>query len=188
MRGGCIIMNLQEQFTKETQKQLQQKLGKKNPIAVPALSKIVVNMGVHGALADKKNMQNALAILNQITGQKPKVAKAKKAIASFKLRQGDQIGAVVTLRGKRMYDFFEKLVTIVFPRIRDFRGVSKKAFDGRGNYTLGFSEHIVFPEIDPGKVDKIYGLEVVIVTTATNNEEAMALFEALGVPFEKESK
>lgn len=182
------MMNLQQRFTTEIQKTLQKNLDKKNPTAVPALSKIVVNIGVHGALADKKNMQNALGILTQITGQKPKVAKAKKAIASFKLRQGDEIGAVVTLRGKRMYDFFEKLIAVVFPRIRDFRGISKKAFDGRGNYTLGFSEHIVFPEIDPGKVDKIYGLEVVIVTSAQTNEEGIALFEALGVPFEKEKK
>lgn len=182
------MMNLQERFRAEIQKQLQKKLEKKNPIAVPVISKIVVNMGVKGALADKKNMAHALAILTQITSQKPRVTKAKKAIASFKLRQGDAIGAVVTLRGRRMYDFFEKLITIVFPRIRDFRGVSKHAFDGRGNYTLGFSEHIVFPEIDPGKVDSIFGLEVCIVTTAKNDAEGAALFEALGVPFEKGEK
>jgi large subunit ribosomal protein L5 len=179
-------MNLQERYTSEIQGNLQKKLGKQNVHAIPALSKIVVNLGVKGALADKKNMQNAISILTQITGQKPRVAKAKKAIASFKLREGDEIGAVVTLRGKRMYDFFEKLVSIVFPRIRDFRGVSQKSFDGRGNYTLGFNEHIVFPEIDPGKVDKIYGLEVVLVTTAKTNEDAKALFEALGMPFTKE--
>jgi len=179
-------MNLQETYKKELQAQLQKKLGKKNVIAVPSLSKIVVNMGVKGALQDKKNMQNGISILTQITGQKPKVTKAKQAIASFKLRQGDQIGVVVTLRGKRMYDFFEKLITIVFPRIRDFRGIKKTAFDGRGNYTLGFNEHIVFPEIDPGKVDKIYSLEVCIVTTAKNDEEAFQLFEVLGVPFVKE--
>lgn len=181
-------MNLQDTYKTDIAKKLQTQLGKKNPIAVPALSKIVVNMGVKNAVADKKNMQNAVSILTQITGQKPKVTKAKKAIASFKLRQGDEIGAVVTLRGKRMYDFFEKLVAIVFPRIRDFRGISRTAFDGRGNYTLGFSEHIVFPEIDPGKVEKVIGLEVVIVTTAKTNEDAMALFEALGFPFVKESK
>lgn len=180
-------MNLQERYKAEIQKELQKKLGRKNPIAVPVLSKVVVNMGVRGALADKKNMQNAQSILNQITGQKPKVTKAKQAIAAFKLRQGDAIGVVVTLRGRRMYDFFEKLTTIVFPRIRDFRGVSKKAFDGRGNYTLGFNEHIVFPEIDPGKVDSIYGLEVCVVTTAKSDADGVALFEALGVPFEKEN-
>jgi large subunit ribosomal protein L5 len=181
-------MNLQDTYKEKVQKELQKKLGKKNPIAVPAISKIVVNMGVKGAVADKKNMQSAIAILTQITGQKPKVTKAKKAIATFKLRQGDEIGAVVTLRGKRMYDFFEKLVAIVFPRIRDFHGVSRKAFDGRGNYTLGFTEHIVFPEIDPGKVDKVIGLEVVVVTTAKTDADGMALFEALGFPFVKESK
>lgn len=182
------MMNLQQRYTSEIRGEFQKKLKKSNPIAVPTISKIIVNMGVNGALVDKKNMTNALSILTQITGQKPRVAKAKKAIAAFKLRQGDAIGAVVTLRGARMYDFFEKLVTIVFPRIRDFRGVSKKAFDGRGNYTLGFTEHIVFPEIDPGKVDKIYGLEVCIVTTAKSDADGAALFEALGVPFEKESK
>ncbi len=182
------MVNLQEHYKTDVQSQLQKKLGKKNPISTPMLSKIVVNMGVKGALQDKKNMQNAILILTQITGQMPRVAKAKKAIASFKLRQGDEIGAVVTLRGKRMYDFFEKLVAIVFPRIRDFHGVSRKSFDGRGNYTLGFNEHIVFPEIDPGKVDKIYGLEVCIVTTAQNDKDALSLFEALGMPFVKESK
>lgn len=181
-------MNLQETYKAEVVKKLEEKLGTKNPFAIPALSKIIVNMGVKNAVADKKNMQQAVAVLTQITGQKPKVTKAKKAIASFKLRQGDEIGAVVTLRGKRMYDFFEKLVRIVFPRIRDFRGVSKKAFDGRGNYTLGFSEHTVFPEIDPGKVEKLIGLEVVIVTTGNTNEEGLALFEALGFPFVKEEK
>lgn len=181
-------MNLQERYKTEIQKELQKKLGKKNPIAVPALSKIVVNMGVKGAVLDKKNMQTAVPILTQITGQKPKITKAKQAIAAFKLRQGDEIGAMVTLRGKRMYDFFEKLVAIVLPRIRDFHGVSKTAFDGRGNYTIGFAEQIVFPEIDPGKVDKLFGLEVVIVTTARNNEDALALFESLGVPFVKEGK
>jgi large subunit ribosomal protein L5 len=181
-------MNLQDTYKTDIAKKLQDKLKKKSPIAVPALSKIVVNMGVKGAVVDKKNMQHAVSILTQITGQKPKVTKAKKAIASFKLRQGDEIGAVVTLRGKRMYDFFEKLVGIVFPRIRDFRGVSRTAFDGRGNYTLGFSEHTVFPEIDPGKVEKVMGLEVVVVTTGRTNEEALALFEALGFPFVKETK
>lgn len=181
-------MNLQERYKTEIQKELQKKLGKKNPIAVPALSKIVVNMGVKGAVLDKKNMQAAVSVLTQITGQKPKITKAKQAIAAFKLRQGDEIGAMVTLRGKRMYDFFEKLIAIVLPRIRDFHGVSKTAFDGRGNYTLGFVEQIVFPEIDPGKVDKLFGLEVVIVTTAKNNEDAVALFESLGVPFVKEGK
>lgn len=179
-------MNLQDTYKTEVAGKLQEKLGKKNPISVPALAKIVVNMGVKGAVLDKKNMQHAVSVLTQITGQKPKVTKAKKAIAAFKLRQGDEIGAVVTLRGKRMYDFFEKLVRIVFPRIRDFRGVSRTAFDGRGNYTLGFSEHTMFAEIDPGKVEKVIGLEVIIVTTAKTNEDAMSLFEALGFPFVKE--
>ncbi|MBI2431091.1 MAG: 50S ribosomal protein L5 [Candidatus Levybacteria bacterium] len=164
---------------------LQEKLGIKNPMAVPRLSKIVVNIGVKDAVSDKKNMEKVLSILPEITGQKPKVARAKKSIAGFKLREKDAIGAVVTLRGKRMYDFFVKLVNIVLPRLRDFHGVGRGHFDGHGNYTLGFTEHTVFPEIDLGKVDKVFGLEVVIVTTAKNDKEGLILLEMLGMPFQK---
>ena len=149
------------------------------------LSKIVLNMGVKDALTDKKNIEKASEILAQISGQKPKITKAKKAISTFKLREGDQIGLVVTLRGKRMYDFYQKLTTIVFPRLRDFHGVKKNSFDRRGNYTLGFPESAVFPEIDPSKVDNVQGLEISIVTTAKNNEEGYALLKALGMPFVK---
>lgn len=179
------MSNLQKRYQSDIQARLQAKLAIKNTMAVPKLAKIVVNIGVKDAISDKKNMERAIIALTQITGQKPKVAKAKKSIATFKLREGDAIGAVVTLRGKRMYDFFEKLISIVLPRVRDFHGVSKKQFDGLGNYTLGFSEHTVFPEIDIGKVDKIIGLEATIVTTAKNNEEGIALLEALGMPFQK---
>lgn len=179
------MSNLQKRYQSDIQARLQAKLAIKNTMAVPKLAKIVVNIGVKDAISDKKNMERAIIALTQITGQKPKVAKAKKSIATFKLREGDAIGAVVTLRGKRMYDFFEKLISIVLPRVRDFHGVSKKQFDGLGNYTLGFSEHTVFPEIDIGKVDKIIGLEATIVTTAKNNEEGIALLEALGMPFAK---
>ena len=157
----------------------------KNPMAVPALSRIVVNMGVKDALIDKKNIEKAKAVLTQITGQKPKVTAAKKAIAAFKLRIGDEIGLVVTLRGKRMHDFFTKLIAIVLPRFRDFHGVKKESFDGHGNYTLGFPESAVFPEIDPGKVDRIQGLEISIVTTAKNDKEGYTLLKALGMPFAK---
>ena len=140
--------NLSNKYNTKIKPELRKELDVKNVYAVPKLDKIVINMGIKDALADKKNIENALNILAQITGQKPKVTKAKKSISTFKLREGDSIGAVVTLRGKRMYDFYGKLVGIVLPRIRDFRGVSTKSFDGRGNYSLGFSESIVFPEID----------------------------------------
>lgn len=169
----------------EKQKQLKEKLAIKNLNAVPKLAKIVLNMGVKDVLSDKKNLEKAALILSRITGQKPKVTKAKKAISTFKLREGDEIGLVVTLRGKRMYDFYEKLANVVLPRLRDFRGVSRNSFDGRGNYTLGFSESTVFPEIDPATVDRAQGLEIVIVTTAKDNKEGFDLLENLGMPFEK---
>lgn len=169
----------------EQQKELKEKLGIKNVNAVPRLSKIVINMGVKDALSDKKNLEKANAQLSKISGQKPKTTRAKKAISTFKLREGDEIGLAVTLRGKRMYDFYEKLINIVLPRLRDFHGVRRTSFDGRGNYTLGFDETTVFPEIDPSTVDKAQGLEIVMVTTAKNNNDGMALLESLGMPFEK---
>ena len=177
--------NLEEKFKKELAKDLQKELGIKNPNAVPVLKKIVINMGVKDALSDKKNIDSASETLSLIAGQKPKVTKAKQSIASFKLREGDEIGLLTTLRGKRMYDFYQKLTTIVFPRLRDFHGVKKNSFDRHGNYTLGFSESTVFPEIDPSKADKIQGLEISIVTTATNDEQGYALLKALGMPFVK---
>lgn len=178
-------MNLEEKYKKEILKKLQEDLGIKNVNAVPKLKKIVVNMGVKDALSDKKNIEKGVEVLSLITGQKPKVTAAKKSIASFKLREGDKVGLMVTLRGKRMFDFYEKLVSIVLPRIRDFRGVPTKSFDGRGNYTLGFSEDTVFPEIDAGKIDRIQGLEITIVTGAKTNQEGEALLRALGMPFVK---
>ncbi|MCL4353887.1 50S ribosomal protein L5 [Patescibacteria group bacterium] len=178
-------MNLEERFNKEISKKIKTDLNIKNPMALPKLLKIVVNMGVKDALADKKNIEKAGVILTQIVGQKPKIMKAKKSISTFKLRQGDQIALVTTLRGKRMYGFFEKITNIVLPRLRDFRGVRRTSFDGRGNYTLGFPESSVFPEIDPSKVDRIQGLEIVIVTTAKDDKQGLALLEALGMPFQK---
>lgn len=168
--------------------ELQKQLGIKNSMAVPRLTKIVINMGVKDALADKKNIEKAASVLMQLTGQKPKVAAAKKSIASFKLRQGDKIGLVVTLRGKKMRDFFTKLVSVVLPRFRDFHGLKKESFDRCGNYTIGLAESSVFPEIDPGKVDAVLvrqGLEITIVTTAKNDKEGFELLKALGMPFTK---
>lgn len=177
--------NLQIRFKKEIAGALQKELNVKNIMAVPMLSKIVVNMGVKDATADKKNMEKAAVVLSQVTGQKPKWAIAKKSISSFKLREGDKIGLVVTLRGRKMYDFFERLISVVMPRFRDFHGVKKESFDGKGNYTLGFTESTVFPEIDPAKIDRVQGFEVNIVTTAIDNKGGFALLKALGMPFAK---
>jgi large subunit ribosomal protein L5 len=180
--------NLRTQYTTTITKDLQGALKVKNPMAVPALTKIVVNMGVKDAISDKKTVEKMAAVLGQITGQKAKVNKAKKSIATFKLREGDPIGVMVTLRGARMYEFFEKLVKVVMPRLRDFHGVSNTSFDGRGNYALGLSEYAVFPEIDPATVDKLQGLEIIMVTSAQDNASAHLLLEKLGVPFQKEKK
>ncbi len=176
---------IQDKYTKEVVQQLEKELKISNVMAVPKLTKIVINMGVKNAVADKKNMEIATQVMELVTGQKPKVTKAKQSISSFKLREGDKIGLVVTLRGNRMYDFYGKLVDIVLPRLKDFRGVGKNSFDGRGNYTLGISEYSVFPEIDPGKIDRIQGLQITIVTTAKQKEGAEALLRALGMPFAK---
>jgi|SRR3989338_7905006 len=177
--------NLQVRFKKEIAQSLQKELNLKNVMSVPSLSKIVVNMGVKDALLDKRNLEKGSEILAQITGQKPKWTAAKKSISSFKLREGDKIGLVVTLRGKKMYDFFERLTSVVLPRFRDFHGVKKTSFDGKGNYTLGFTESTVFPEIDPGKIDRIQGFEVVIVTTAQDDKKGFELLKAMGMPFVK---
>lgn len=180
--------NLQQTYNKTLRAEIQKKLELSNIMAVPQLVKIVVNMGVKDAVADKKNIERAKTAMMTVTGQKPRVARAKKSIAAFKLRQGDPIGVVVTLRGKRMYTFLEKLNNVIFPRIKDFHGISRSSFDGRGNYTLGFSEYAVFPEVDPSTVEKVQGLEIVIVTSAKDNNEGLTLLEAMGMPFEKEGK
>jgi|SRR3989344_6742253 len=179
------MKDIKTTYKTESLPKVQKELGLANVMAVPTLSKVVLNIGVKDALSDKKNIERSVAILSEITGQKPKVTKAKKSIASFKLRQGDQIGVMVTLRGKRMMDFFEKLTRIVLPRLRDFRGVSRTQFDTQGNYTLGLSEYIVFPEIDPGKVERVQGVQITIVTTAKSNEHGIKLLEELGMPFTK---
>lgn len=176
---------LHEHYKKTIAPKLQQDLNIENTMAVPALKKIVVNMGIKDAVGNKKTVEQMATVLGQITGQKPKIARAKKSIASFKLREGDAIGVVVTLRGARMYEFLEKIIYVVLPRMKDFRGVNKTSFDGQGNYSLGFTEYSVFPEIDIATVERIQGLQVNMVTSAKTNEQAYALLEAFGMPFEK---
>ena len=174
-----------DQYKNEVVEKLKKELSITNVMAIPKLLKIVVNMGVKNAVADKKNMEIATEVMELITGQKPKVTLAKKSISSFKLREGDKIGLVVTIRGSRMYDFFGKLVDVVLPRLKDFRGVKKTGFDGRGSYSLGISEYSVFPEIDQGKIDRIQGLQLTIVTSAKDTKQTESLLKALGMPFVK---
>ncbi len=174
---------LRAKFDKEVAPALLKELELKNAMAVPRLNKIVVNMGMGEATQNSKVMDPAVNELGQITGQKPIVTKAKKSIAAFKVREGQAIGAMVTLRGDRMYEFFDRLVNIVLPRVRDFKGVSTKSFDGRGNYTLGLHDQLIFPEISYEKVDKQKGMNVTIVTTAANDNQARTLLKHLGMPF-----
>ncbi|MBR1581434.1 MAG: 50S ribosomal protein L5 [Bacilli bacterium] len=176
---------LLEKFEKEITPELMKKYNYKNVMQVPHLDKIVINIGVGDATQDSKKLDEAVSELALISGQKPIITKAKNSIATFKLREGQAIGCKVTLRGIRMYEFFDKLVSISLPRVRDFRGVSKNAFDGRGNYTLGIKEQLIFPEIDYDKVAKVRGMDIVVVTTANTDEEAYSLLEALGMPFTK---
>ena len=170
-------------FDKEIAPALMKELSLGNPMAVPHLHKIVVNMGVGEATQNAKVLDPAINELSQITGQKPVTTKAKKSIAAFKVRAGMPIGGMVTLRGHRMYEFFDRLVNIVLPRVRDFKGVSTKSFDGRGNYTLGLHDQLIFPEIDYAKVDKLKGMNVTIVTTAKSDDQARSLLKHLGMPF-----
>ncbi|MCU0698893.1 MAG: 50S ribosomal protein L5 [Myxococcaceae bacterium] len=158
-------------------------LNLKNPMEVPKIHKVVVNMGLGEALANNKILESAVDQLGAITGQKPVVTRSRKAIANFKLREGQAIGAMVTLRGDRMYEFLDRLINVALPRVRDFKGISPKAFDGRGNYTLGLREQIIFPEINYDQIEKVKGLNVSIVTSAGNDERALALLKAIGVPF-----
>ena len=176
---------LNAKYNNEVVANLMKKFNYKSVMECPKVVKIVVNMGIGDAIANPKALDEAVAELTLITGQKPVVTKAKKSIANFKLREGMPIGCKVTLRGERMYDFMDKLFNISLPRVRDFRGVSKTAFDGRGNYTLGVKEQIIYPEISYDKVNIVRGMDVVFVTTANTNEEAYALLEELGMPFTK---
>jgi len=177
---------LKERYQKEVMPALMKELKITNVMQVPRIKKVVVNIGLGEALDNAKALDAAVGDLNQITGQKPIITKARMSIANFKLREGRAIGAKVTLRGERMWSFLDRLMNIALPRVRDFRGISPDAFDGRGNYTLGFREQLVFPEIEYDKIDKLRGLEVTIVTTATNDDHGRELLHLLGMPFRKE--
>jgi len=180
-----MAARLKEKYSKEVRKQLQERFGYKNVNQIPKLEKVVINMSVGDAISNSKVLDTAVSELQAISGQKPVVTKAKKSIAAFKLREGMNIGAKVTLRGERMYVFLDKLFNVVLPRIRDFRGLPRKSFDGRGNYNMGLREQIVFPEINFDKVDKMRGMDIVIVTSAKNDEEATEFLTAMGLPLQK---
>jgi large subunit ribosomal protein L5 len=180
-----MAARLKELYQTEVRKKLQEQFGIKNVMAVPKIEKVVLNMGMGEAISNAKILDSAVDELGQITGQKPIVTKAKKSIASFKLREGQSIGAMVTLRGDKMYEFLDRLISAALPRVRDFRGVPSKSFDGRGNYTLGVRDHLIFPEIDVTKVDKAKGMNITIVTNAKDDDQARFLLRELGLPFTK---
>ena len=177
------MARLLDRYQKEITPALEKKLGRTNRLSLPRLEKIVVNMGVGKALQEKNRMEQAAEQLAQITGQKALITKAKKAVSGFRLRENNPIGCKVTLRGRRMYEFLDRLISIALPRIRDFRGVNPKSFDGHGNYSLGLAEQLVFPEIDPDKVTFTQGMDVTFVTTTNNDDEARELLQAFGMPF-----
>ena len=179
------MARLQQLYREKIVAELQKSLGLENPMQVPKITRITINMGVGEAVADKKAMDGAVSDLAALTGQKPLVTKSRKAIASFKLRAGVPVGAKVTLRGARMYEFLDRLINVAMPRIRDFRGVSARSFDGRGNYSFGVKEQIIFPEIAYDKIDAIRGMDIVITTTARDDREGRALLEAFNFPFRK---
>lgn len=178
-------MDLREKYQKEVRPRLMEKFNYKNVHQIPKIEKIAVNMGLGEAVSNPKIIDQALEELALITGQRPKICKARKSIAGFKLRKGMPIGVMVTLRGKRMYDFLTRLIHVALPRVRDFKGVPKSGFDGRGNYTLGIADHTIFPELDTSKIDKVKGMSITIVTTAKTDEEAYELLKELGMPFRR---
>jgi len=180
-----MAARLKEKYTTDVRKAMTEKFGYKNPMQVPKLEKVVINMSVGDAIQNSKILDVAVAEMVAISGQKPIITKAKKSIAAFKLREGMNVGCKVTLRGERMYVFLDKLFNVVLPRIRDFRGLSRKSFDGRGNYNMGLKEQLVFPEINFDKVDKARGMDIVIVTTAKTDEEATVFLETMGLPLQK---
>jgi len=179
------LTRLHDKYKETITKELMNKFNYDSVMEVPKIEKIVVNMGIGDAVQNAKVLDTAVEELQAITGQKPLITKAKKSIATFRLREGMPIGAKVTLRGERMYEFLDKLISVSLPRVRDFRGISKKAFDGRGNYTLGVKEQLIFPEIDYDKVSKVRGMDIVIVTTANTDEESRELLTQFGMPFQK---
>lgn len=180
-----MASRLKELYTNEVASAMQKKFGYKSVMQIPKIEKVVINMGVGEAVQNSKVLDSAVEDLTLIAGQKPVITKAKKSIAGFKLREGMPIGVKVTLRGERMYHFLDKLMNVALPRVRDFRGVSAKSFDGRGNYTLGLKEQLIFPEISYDKIDKVRGMDVVIVTTSNTDEEARELLTQMGMPFRK---
>ena len=180
------MARLLDRYQKEIAPQLAKKLGRTNALSLPRLQKIVVNMGVGKALQEKNRMEQSAEQLAQITGQKALICKAKKAVSGFRLREGNEIGCKVTLRGRRMYEFLDRLISVALPRIRDFRGVNPKSFDGHGNYSLGLAEQMVFPEIDPDKVTFSQGMDVTFVTSTASDDEARELLRAFGMPFRDE--
>ncbi|MBU0732383.1 50S ribosomal protein L5 [Patescibacteria group bacterium] len=179
---------LREKYNKEIKPALKEKFGYKNDLAVPRLEKVTVNIGLGKSLEDANFTETAVNTLTRITGQKPVLTRARKSISNFKIREGMAVGAKVTLRNDRMYEFLDKLMNVALPRVRDFRGISKKTVDQQGNMNIGFTEHIVFPEIQSDEVEKIHGLEVAMTTSAHNKEEGLALFEAMGMPFKQDNK
>jgi large subunit ribosomal protein L5 len=179
------VARLKQHYSEVVGPSLKEKFGYANPMQVPRLDKIVINMGVGEAVADRKKLDNAMADLAKISGQKPVATKARKSVANFKLREGMPIGCKVTLRRERMFEFLDRLVNVALPRVRDFRGVSPKSFDGRGNFALGIREQIVFPEINYDEIDESRGMDVIICTTAQTDDEARALLEGFGIPFRK---
>jgi large subunit ribosomal protein L5 len=178
-----VTPRLRTYFDEVVRKQLAEKHGYKNPMQVPAIQKVVINMGIGEGVADRKKVESAAADLGQIAGQRAVITKARKSIATYKLRDGQAIGCKVTLRKARMYEFLDRLVTIALPRVRDFRGLNPKSFDGRGNYTLGIKEHIVFPEVDYDKVSDVWGMDITVCTTAKTDDEARSLLTAFNFPF-----
>ena len=182
------MARLLDRFKKEITPKLAEKVGRKNVHSLPKLEKIVVNMGVGKALQDKNRMEQSADQLTQITGQKAQITKAKKAISGFRLRENNEIGCRVTLRGKRMFEFLDRLISVALPRIRDFRGINPKSFDGNGNYSMGLTEQLVFPEIDPDKVSFTQGMDITFVTTTKNDDEARELLRLFGMPFRDETK
>lgn len=180
------VPRLKQRYVEELVPQLKERLGVSNIMQVPRLSKIIVNMGVGDAVGDSKLIDGAVEDLRRITGQQPKVSLARRSIANFKLREGMAIGASVTLRGDRMWEFFDRLVSLAIPRIRDFRGLNPRGFDGRGNYTFGVDEQLIFPEIDYDKVAKVRGMDITLVTTATDDEAGMALLDSFKFPFRRQ--
>jgi large subunit ribosomal protein L5 len=177
------MARLLEQYRGEIAPKLEKSLGRPNRLSLPRLDKIVVNMGVGSAVQDRKLLEEAAGHLAQITGQRPQITRARKAVSGFRLREGMEIGCKVTLRGRRMYEFLDRLITLALPRVRDFRGLNPNAFDGHGNYSLGLNEQVVFPEIDPDKVTHTQGMNIVLVTTARNDQEAYQLLREFGMPF-----